>query len=67
MNFNIEMSSRYADSRPGDFSRSEDKFPTDAVRSRVGRASWPFLVGARRTPDRRECREVAGNEPSFSI
>ncbi len=66
MNFNIEMSSRYSDSRPGDLLRSDGKTPVDVVRSRVGRASWPFLVGAGRAPDRRECREVMSSEPSFS-
>ena len=66
MNFNIEMSSRYPESRSRELLRAEDKAQVDAIRSRIGRAAWPFLVGASRAPDARPCQDVLAGEPSFS-
>jgi hypothetical protein len=65
-NFTIELTSRYPDSQSGDLLRSDDKTPVSGGRTRIGRAAWPFLVGANRSPDGRDHRETLAGEPSFS-
>ncbi len=66
MNFNTEMSSRYLDSRPSEFLRAEDKTPVDGIRSRVGRAAWPFLVAAASVREVGARQDIVAGEPSFS-
>jgi hypothetical protein len=64
--FTIDLSPRYPDSRSGDLLRQEDKTPVASAKTRIGRAAWPFLVGANRSQEGRSCREALNGEPSFS-
>ena len=64
--FNIELTSRFQDSRPGDLLANEEKTPVGFARARIGRAAWPFLVGTNRPA---KCTERHGGletEPGFS-
>ena len=64
--FNIELPSRFQDSRSGDFLAKEDKTPVGFVRARIGRAAWPFLVGTNRSAGGGERHGALAAEPSFS-
>lgn len=65
-NFNIELPSRFQDSRPGDLLANEDKTPVGFVRARIGRAAWPFLVGTSRLADGGKRQGGLAGEPGFS-
>ena len=65
-NFSIELPSRFQDSRSGDFLANEDKAPVGFVKARLGRAVWPFLVGASRSADGGERQGGQAGEPGFS-
>ncbi len=64
--FSIDLNNRFPDSRSGDLLRSEDNTPATGMKARMGRAAWPFLVGANRAPEGRDDREALTAEPSFS-
>ena len=64
--FNIELPSRFQDSRPGDLLPSEEKAPVGFVRARMGRAAWPFLVGTNRPAKCTERHGLLATEPGFS-
>ena len=65
-NFSIELPSRFQDSRPGDLPANEDKTPLGSVRARMGRAAWPFLVGASRPADGGKRSSGLAGEPGFA-
>ena len=64
--FNIELPSRFQDSRSGDLLAADERAPASVGKVRAGRAAWPFLVGASKSADGGDSRTVLSGEHSFS-
>lgn len=64
--FNIELPSRFQDSRSGDVLAADDRAPASVGKVRAGRAAWPFLVGGNRSANGGESSAALAPEHSFS-
>jgi len=62
----IELPGRFPDSRPGDLLVNAHKAAVGGVRARIGRAAWPFLVGASRSADSGKHQGALADQPGFS-
>ena len=58
--FSIDLPSSQASYRPGDRGTNDDKHAASGTRRAFGRSVWPFLVNARREPERQMALEQKG-------